>query len=108
MSNVLLRRFPMYTRIATGQVKPGMLDELSEVMIHNFEEAVAQSRQAPGFLGVQLLINRESNKIAIISRWETQADEEAQRQRVNTQQSAGLGDYYVEKPVIEGFESRFE
>jgi heme-degrading monooxygenase HmoA len=99
----------MYTRIATGQVKPGMLDELSDAMIHNFEQAVAQSQQAPGFLGVELLINRESNRIAIVSRWATQADEEAQRQQGSTQQQmARMLAYYEGKPVIEGFESRFE
>ena len=40
----------MYVRIATAQVKPGLLDELSEQMVQGFERAIAQGLQVPGFL----------------------------------------------------------
>jgi len=72
----------MYVRVATAQIKPGMLDELAEEMVRGFEEALAQGRQVPGFVSHQFMINRELNKIAIVSRWATETDEAASRQHI--------------------------
>lgn len=97
----------MYVRVATAQIKAGMVDKLATEMIRYFEAASAQARQLPGFLGHQFMVNREESKIAIISRWAT---EEAARLQGNTlQQMASLAaTYFAEKPNIEGFELRFE
>jgi len=98
----------MYVRVATAQIKPGMLDELAEEMVRGFEEALAQGRQVPGFVGHQFMINRESNKIAIISRWATETDEAASRQGNAQQQFAKLAAYFADRPVVEGYEVKFE
>ncbi|MEP7284162.1 MAG: hypothetical protein ABI947_00175 [Chloroflexota bacterium] len=98
----------MYVRVAIAEIKPGMLDELSEEMIRNFEAGVALATPIPGFLGHQFMISHESNKMAIISRWTTQADELANRQGNVQQQSATLANYFAGRPAIEVFEVRFE
>jgi heme-degrading monooxygenase HmoA len=97
----------MYVRIATVPIKQGMLDELSDELVRGLK-AAALSPQPAGFLGVQLLENHEANKIAIVSRWATQADEAADRQGRLREQEARLGQYMADKPVIEGFELNFE
>jgi heme-degrading monooxygenase HmoA len=101
------RQSQMYIRVATAQIKSGMVDELAEKMTRYFEEAIAQARQVPGFLGHQFMVNRETSKIAIISHWDT---EEAAKQQGNAlQQMASLAaTYFAGKPNIEGFELRFE
>ena|SRR5258706_13238634 len=102
------QQIQMYVRVATAQIKPGMLDELSKEMVRGFEEAFAQGRQVPGFVGHQFMINRESNKIAIISRWATETDEAASRQGNAQQQFAKLAAYFADRPVVEGYEVKFE
>jgi heme-degrading monooxygenase HmoA len=98
----------MYVRIGTAQIKPGMLDELSEAMIQTFQEGAALARQIPGFLGHQFMINRESNTFAIISRWTNPADEMANRVNQAQQQTEALGAYLAGRPSVEVFEVRFE
>ncbi len=98
----------MYIRIATISVKQGMLDELSAEMIRNFEAAIGRGQRPAGFLGHQFMIDRALNKVAIVSRWATEADELADRQENPPKQEARLAGYLSGKQTIEAYEVRHE
>jgi heme-degrading monooxygenase HmoA len=98
----------MYVRVAIGQIKPGMLDQLADELIRGFEESIAKAQQAPGLLGVQLLVNQATNTLAIISRWASQADEQASWQSRTQEQIAKFAANFAEPPVVQVFKLRYD
>lgn len=63
----------MYARVTTGQIQPGMSDELMPF----FESAAQQQHGMPGFVSAQLLIDRTANTFLVVTVCQTLADLEA-------------------------------
>ena len=64
----------MYVQLVRIQIQAGKIDEAIAI----FRDSVAPAvRQQKGFKNVYLLIDRETNKGAGFSLWETEADVEA-------------------------------
>jgi len=63
----------MHARVTTGQIQPGMLDELMPF----YESAAQQQKGMKGFVSTQLLTDRTANKFMVVTLFETQADLEA-------------------------------
>jgi heme-degrading monooxygenase HmoA len=63
----------MYARVATGQVRPGTIDDLTPF----YESAAQQEKGMNGFVSTQLLIDRAANRGVVVTLFETLADLEA-------------------------------
>lgn len=62
----------MYARVSTVQVQRDKLDEAIRIYRAGVVSAL---REQPGFVGVELLVNRETGSGISITRWATAADE---------------------------------
>jgi heme-degrading monooxygenase HmoA len=60
----------MYTRVTTGQFRPGAINEFLSM----FEAAAHQQQQMQGFVSAQLLIDRTANTFMVVTVCATLAD----------------------------------
>jgi heme-degrading monooxygenase HmoA len=74
----------MFARVSTIQGTPEHLEEAIRYLA-----APATFRQAKGFKGNYLLVDRESGKMLTITLWETEADLQATAQAVNPLRQEG-------------------
>ena len=63
----------MHTRVTTGQVQPGVIDNLIPI----YESAAQQQKGLKGFVSTQLLIDRAANRWMVVTLFETLDDLEA-------------------------------
>jgi heme-degrading monooxygenase HmoA len=90
----------MFARVSTIQGAPEHLEEAIQYLA-----TPASFRQAKGFKGNYLLVDRENGKMLTITLWETEADMQATAQAVNPirQEGARLAGA-AEPPSIELYE----
>jgi quinol monooxygenase YgiN len=63
----------MLSRVTTVQVNPDKVDELTR-LVQELDPYVAAVKQAKGFHGLLLLIDRGTGKTVMVTQWETEAD----------------------------------
>ena len=90
----------MFARVSTIQGSPERLEEAIQYL-----DTQASFRQAQGFKGNYLLVDRESGKMLTITLWESEADLHATPQSVNPvrQEGARLAGA-TQPPVVEVYE----
>jgi heme-degrading monooxygenase HmoA len=90
----------MFARVSTIHGTPEHLEEAI-----GYLNAPATFRQAQGFKGNYLLVDRQSGKMLTITLWETEADMQATAQAVNPvrQEGARLAGA-TDPPVVEVYQ----
>jgi heme-degrading monooxygenase HmoA len=94
------KEFDMFARVSTIHGTPEHIEKAISYL-----GAPASFRQAQGFKGNYLLVDRESGKMLTITLWEREADLHATAQSVNPlrQEGARLAGA-TEPPVVEVYE----
>ena len=89
----------MYMRIVRGQPHPRQ----AEAVAHRWQEYVApRLGDLPGFRHGYLSVERETNRIAVVTIWDAIPDEAVDEAMQEFRQQ--LADITVEPPVIEDYE----
>ena len=90
----------MFARVSTIHGSPERLEEAI-----NYLGAPASFRQAQGFKGNYLLVDRENGKMLTITLWESEADLRATAQSVNpVRQEGARRAGATQPPVVEVYE----
>jgi heme-degrading monooxygenase HmoA len=92
----------MFARITTFRLKPGALDDL----IRAFQDSLAlAAAEQPGFGGITLLTDVQSNRALTIGLWASEADLLAsERSSADQEQLAKVNDLLVGLPIREVYE----
>jgi len=92
----------MYARITSGQIEPAKMEEAIQIAKESVFPAIKQQQ---GFLGFTDLIDRNTGKVMLITRFETEADMQAgMRNGFVQQQLAKLAPLIVGTPTVDSYE----
>lgn len=91
----------MYARVTLGECQPNKVDEAIEV----WKSTLPSYRQVTGFQSADLLVDRDSNRIVMISLWDTEEHSRAHVESGGMMQALSqFFDLLTELPSMEGYE----
>ena len=97
----------MYARVLTMQYQPGKIDEVFQI----FRESILpETKRQAGFQRVTVLLDRGTDKAAVVSLWQTEADAKTSGAGSSYMQAqlSKAASFFAAAPLVEIYEVALE